>query len=384
MQTIPSNVNPGIIRFLMTVAPRPTETQSTQTPATPCEERSTQTAPAALSEKSTTSTSDISRTQTALVSRCSAAGVCDSELPVYMPWTGLILELIQMKDEEVNGDSTFVSTLSVGELKEMMGNGNRPHCNQRCYQGFITDVRIEVQRSVEFANHQTVSYTPVYKVWLPADGSLFEVSGLSLPSPVKRSTKSSWGNNEVLAMELYGIGESALKHGISGDDFTWIPVFCKTCRTRVCMKKDLNTIKVMYPPSELRTSKDLPQAWQTVRALPPVQDTPQYEELNDPVRSFPHIGNIASADQLAFTPVVFQDVVACNAEVTDEHLALYRLKCNSFLAEMRPVFDLVTSGADPRAHGWTRLAKNTEGGVVYEWIQLHRTNKRKAETVPGQ
>jgi hypothetical protein len=49
-----------------------------------------------------------------------------------MPWTGLILELLSIKDEQCSDDSTFVSTLSVSELRDVLGNGSRPHVNQRC------------------------------------------------------------------------------------------------------------------------------------------------------------------------------------------------------------------------------------------------------------
>jgi hypothetical protein len=80
-----------------------------------------------------------------------------------MPWTGLILELLSIKDEQCINDSTFVSTLSVSELRDVLGNGSRPHVNQLCFQGFITYVHMQVQWSAGFANHQSVLYTTVYK-----------------------------------------------------------------------------------------------------------------------------------------------------------------------------------------------------------------------------
>jgi hypothetical protein len=242
---------------------------------------------------------------------------------------------------------------------------------------------MQVQRSAGFANHQSVSYTPVYKVWLPADGSLFEVSGLSLPSPVKRSATSSWSSGEVLAMESYALGEGALEHGLMGDEYTWIPVLAKSCRTRACMNKDLSAIPVKYPPTELRTSRDLPCSWQNVLALPHVQDAPAHEEYGDPARRFPHIGRLAAARQLAFTPVLLRDVLARNVELKEEHRALYRSARDRFLAHMRPLFELLAGGGDPRAHGWTQLAKHTERGVVYEWIRSQVARKRKAADCTG-
>lgn len=372
MENSSANMNLGMLRFLMSVTPRAVQTRATQT-SPGIEASGAQPSP----------TSKASGMERALAPDFDAAP-CESELVVYKPWTGVILEVLSLKDEECSDESTYVSTLSVGELRDMLGCGNRPHTNQRCYQGFITDVRLEVQRSVGFANHQNVSYTPVYNVWLPADGSLFEVSGFSLPHPLRRSGKNSWSNSEVLAMESYALGEGALEHGLMGDEFTWIPVLCKSCRTRVCMKKDFSAIKVVYPPTELRTSKHLPDVWQAVCALPPVEDAPLYEEFVDPTRSFPHIGRIGAARQLAFTPVLLRDVLTRNAEITEEHRALYHSKCNRFLAQMRPLYELVAGGGDPREHGWTQLARNTERGVVYEWIELQRVKKRKAESVPGQ
>ena len=375
MHTSQVNINPGILRFLMSVAPQPavaTCDASCEAPARATETRETQTAPAPAPAPTP-----------AAAAAAAAAAACDDELFVYMPWTGLILELLSIKDEQCSDDSTFVSTLSVSELRDVLGNGLRPHVNQRCFQGFVTDVRMQVQRSAGFANHQSVSYTPVYKVWLPADGSHFEVSGLSLPSPVKRSQTSSWSSGEVLAMESYALGEGALEHGLMGDEYTWIPVLAKSCRTRVCMKKDLSTIAVKYPPTELRTSRELPGCWQKVLALPHVQDAPLQEELGDPSRRFPHIGRLAAARQLAFTPVLLRDVLARNTDFTNEHRALYRSARDHFLTHMRPLFELLAGGGDPRAHGWTQLAKHTDRGLVYEWIHAQVARKRKAGDCTG-
>jgi len=391
MQTSQENINPGILRFLMSVASQSAAASRAASRAASCaaccqaqapatETRETQTtpppAPAAAAAAAAAAATGAS-------GALAAAAACDDELFVYMPWTGLILELLPIKDEQCSDDSTFVSTLSVSELRDVLGNGSRPHVNQRCFQGFVTDVRMQVQRSAGFANHQSVSYTPVYKVWLPADGSHFEVSGLSLPSPVKRSPTSSWSSGEVLAMESYALGEGALEHGLMGDEYTWIPVLAKSCRTRVCMKKDFSTIAVKYPPTELRTSRELPGCWQDVLALPHVQDAPLQEELGDPARRFPHIGRLAAARQLAFTPVLLRDVLARNTDFTNEHRALYRSARDRFLAHMRPLFELLAGGGDPRAHGWTQLAKQTDRGLVYEWIHAQVARKRKAEDCTG-
>jgi hypothetical protein len=370
MHTSQVNINPGILRFLMSVASQPA--------AATCDASCDAAAPA----------TETRETQTAPAPAPAPAAACDDELFVYMPWTGLILELLPMKDEHCSDDSTFVSTLSVSELRDVLGNGSRPHVNQRCFQGFVTDVRMQVQRSAGFANHQSVSYTPVYKVWLPADGSHFEVSGLSLPSPVKRSPTSTWSSGEVLAMESYALGEGALEHGLMGDEYTWIPVLAKSCRTRVCMNKDFSTIAVKYPPTELRTSRELPGCWQHVLALPHVQDAPLQEELcaelGAPARRFPHIGRMAAARQLAFTPVLLRDVLARNTDFTNEHRALYRSARDRFLAHMRPLFELLAGGGDPRAHGWTQIAKHTDRGLVYEWIHAQVARKRKMGTLPGR
>jgi len=375
MQASQENINPGILRFLVSVA--------SQSAAASCAARCKPQAPATETRATQTTPAPAAVAPAAGPAAALAAAACDDELFVYMPWTGLILELLPIKDEQCSDDSTFVSTLSVSELRDMLGNGYRPHVNQRCFQGFVTDVRMQVQRSAGFANHQSVSYTPVYKVWLPADGSHFEVSGMSLPSPVKRSPASSWSSGEVLAMESYALGEGAFEHGLMGDEYTWIPVLAKSCRTRVCTTKDFSTIAVKYPPTELRTSRDLPGCWQNVLALPHVQDAPLQEELSDPARRFPHIGRLAAARQLAFTPVLLRDVLARNTDFTNEHRALYRSARDRFLAHMRPLFDLLADGGDPRAHGWTQLAKHTDRGLVYEWIHTQVARKRKAEDCTG-
>jgi len=368
-----SGINPGILCFLKSVAGPATVTRETQTEA-PAPALTA--APAPVTRETQTEAP-----APALTAAPAPVPAADEELIVYMPWTGLILELFCMRDEQSSEDTTFTSTLSVSDMKAMLAHGARPHVNQRCFQGFIVDVRMQVQRIAGFVNQQCVSYTPVYSVWLPADGSLFEVSGLSLPSPANRSAQSSWSSGEILAMESYALGEVALENGFMGDEYTWIPVLCKSCRTRVCV--DITKAPVKYPPSELRTSRELPGGWQQVLTLPHGGEAHARDDGEEPARRVAHVGHIAEARQLAFTPVLLRDVLACDAEPTDEHRALYRASRDRFLAYMRPLFEVVTGGGDPRAQGWTQLIKHTERGDAYEWIFAHAPRKRKAEEITG-
>jgi hypothetical protein len=129
------------------------------------------------------------------------------DLHVYMPWTGMIIELLPTKKELHENDFIFTSTQSQGEMKKTLCDGARLHLNTRCFQAYITDVRMEIQHGDDFSNRCTISYTPFYKVWLPVCGSLFEISGNSLPSPVQNKDRSNWSRGELFAMESCAIGQ---------------------------------------------------------------------------------------------------------------------------------------------------------------------------------
>ena len=295
---------------------------------------------------------------------------------VYMPWTGLVIELFPMRQEQQDEDSTFVSTPSIGEMKNMLRLGARPHVNNHCFQAFITDVRVEVHHNRGFSNRHSVSHIPVYTVWLPADGSLFEVSGESLPPPVKFTPKSTWRPSELLALEMHALGETALEHGFSGDEYTWMPVLDKSCRTRAAA--DCPAAPQEYPPAELRTSRELPPLWRSVVALPHVKHIPLRGDYTRD--AFPYVGRLCDAQQFVFTPVLLADVAATDDDPADGHRKRYRGARDAFLAHMRPFYDLLTAGGDPRAHGWTQRTMQTENGAVCTWDA--GLGKRKQSGVP--
>ena len=147
-------------------------------------------------------------------------------------------------------------------------------------------------------------------MWLPADGSLFEVSGESLPPPVKFTPKSTWRPSELLALEIHALGELALQHGFSGDEYTWMPVLDKSCRARASAEKDC---PAEYPSAELRTSRDLPPLWRGVVALPHVKHIPLRGDYTRD--AFPSVGKLVDTQQFVFTPVLFADVTATDIDV---------------------------------------------------------------------
>lgn len=355
------SLSPGILAFMRSIAARkPSSDMSTQTELT-----------------------GVAASPGRRVAR-DAAGSSDAcaleDVLVYMPWTGLVVELFPMKEEEQDEDSSFVSTLSIGEMKKMLRLGARPHVHSQCFQAFVADVRIEVHHKRGFSNRHSVSYIPVYTVWLPVDGSLFEVSGESLPPPVKFAPKSAWRHGELLALELHALGEVALELGFSGEEYTWLPVLGKSCLPQACAGQDGLADPRQYPPAELRTSRDLPVLWRSVVALPPVERIPLQEDRAHGV--FPHIGKLSEAQQFVFTPVLLGDVTAeTDARITESDRKHYRAARDAFLAHIRPFYELLSAGTDPRAHGWTQHAKQRDNGALYTWgVEL---GKRKQGEVPG-
>jgi len=112
MQASQENINPGILRFLMSVA--------SQSAAASCAARCKPQAPATETRGTQTTPAPAAVAPAAGPAAALAAAACDDELFVYMPWTGLILELLPIKDEQCSDDSTFVSTLSVSELRDIL------------------------------------------------------------------------------------------------------------------------------------------------------------------------------------------------------------------------------------------------------------------------
>jgi hypothetical protein len=313
-----------------------------------------------------------------------AAAVLD--LYVYMPWTGMILELLPTNKELHENDSVFTSTQSQGELQKMLCEVARPHLNTLCFQAYITDVRMEIQHGDDFSNRCTVSYTPFYKVWLPVCGSLFEISGNSLPSPVKNKDRSNWSHGELFAMESCAIGQVALEDFLLGDslveeDYTWIPVLQKSCRGQVRMDNAGLEVPQEYPPASLATSSPLPNDWQNVVALPHASQTPSLQAYQGAAASFPHVGTLAAAQKCAFSPVLFTDVIPESPQDNVEsHQSAYRATCDAFLACMKPVCQLVASGKDPLAHGWRRSTRAMNNEDVHVWERGDATlGKRRAE-----
>ncbi len=137
----------------------------------------------------------------------------------------------------------------------------------------------------------------VYTVWLPADGSLFEVSGESLPPPVKFTPKSTWRPSELLALKMHALGELALQ-------------LDKRCRARASEEKDC---PAEYPPAELWTSRDLPPLWRGVVALPHVKHIPLRGDYTRD--ALPSVGKLVDTQQFVFTPVLFADVTATDIDV---------------------------------------------------------------------
>ena len=379
------SLNPDILRFLNSIARPNTVQNGTQT-----EDAGT----GASKEHAKTSRHASPQPHTV---RCFSRNPAPNntaavpDLHVYMPWTGMIIELLPTKKELHDNDFIFTSTQSQGEMKNMLCHGARPHLNTLCFQAYITDVRLEIQQRDDFSNRCTISYTPFYKVWLPVCGSLFEISGSALPQPVKRKDRSSWSHGELFAMESCAIGQVALEDFLLGDslveeDYTWIPVLQKSCRGQARMENACPDGPQKYPPVSLTTSGPLPKDWQRVVALPHASQTPSLQAYKSAAASFPHVGTLSAAQKCAFSPVLFADVIPESPQDggnVESHKSAYRATCDAFLACMKPMYQLVASGQDPLAHGWRRSTSKINDEDVYVWERGDTTlGKRSAEGDP--
>ena len=98
--------------------------------------------------------------------------------------------------------------------------------------------------------------------------------------------------------------------------------------------------------------------------------------------AFPYIERLCDTQQLVFTPVLLADVAATDddGDLADSDRKRYRGAREAFLTHMKPCYDLLTAGGDPRAHGWTQRTRQTENGAVCTWDA--GLGKRKQSGVP--
>ena len=296
------------------------------------------------------------------------------ELWVYKPWTGLLLELLSCNSSEDSLDDVDIC------------DGTRPHQKKQCFQAFVTDVHVEVVRTTNHTNHVQLVYTPVYAVWVPAQGSLFDIPGRSLPAPVNEAPGSPWSFDELYEMEEFALGTAARKSGTQGKNWTFVPVLQKSCCMRTPRLDEYLDLRQKYPPLSLQTSSALPIDWQRVVALPPACSTPCINSTE----GARHVCKLAEVPHFAFDPVLFEDTVeeidgaasptpSRFATPRAEYESAYRGARDKFLATMRPLYETVTAGGDPSAHGW----KLTRGGRTRTWERAKRGLKRREQS-PGR
>jgi hypothetical protein len=293
------------------------------------------------------------------------------QLWVYKPWTGLVLELWELDCD--------------AELEDALADGTRPHMNNQCFQAFVTDVRVHIGKSTDHTNQLQLSYTPVYTVWVPEDGSLFEIDGSSLPAAVNAHERCAWSFEELYEMEMSGIGKTPLKNGLRGPARTFVPVLQKSCCIRVRGAEEYADMPQKYPPVSLRSSKSMPEAWQPVAALPGASSAPCEDAMQTGPERFPHVCKISDVREFAFDPVLFDDVVDDVDRATsssavrfstpkEEYQHAYYTARNAFLASMRPLYELVTDGGRPREHGWALSRTQRHCRVERVWTHEPHTD----------